>query len=157
MLNESHKQRLLSNYKETNPCWEWTGSINTGGYGQININGRPERCHRLSWMIFKGEIPAGMCVLHKCDNRKCFNPNHLFLGTKQQNTNDMIRKGRKVDVPRCGNNSAHRILSEKDVLFIRNLYNKDKNQSKIARMFGVSPSAIHLIVKNKNWKSTLTL
>lgn len=80
-------------------CWIWTASLRgdfKGGYGQIGLDRRRgvHDAHRVSWLLHHGEIPTGMCVLHKCDNPKCVNPEHLFLGTRTENTLDMITKGR---------------------------------------------------------------
>ncbi len=77
-------------------CWLWTGATN-GRYGQIHAGGRPgthQRAHRISWELHHGPIPAGMFVLHKCDTPACVNPDHLFLGTQQDNLSDASNKGR---------------------------------------------------------------
>ncbi len=76
-------------------CWSWSGAKDSRGYGTLNGgNGVPKRAHRISWEIHFGEIPAGLGVLHKCDNPECSNPDHLFLGTQKQNALDMSAKGR---------------------------------------------------------------
>jgi hypothetical protein len=88
-------------------CWEWCGDVTTRGYGQLTfvikrIDARKwDRrlkvlCHRLSWQLHYGEIPDGMRVLHKCDNRVCVRPDHLFLGTEMDNYLDAIKKGRLI-------------------------------------------------------------
>ena len=75
-------------------CWEWQASFHTTGYGQIKYNRKKWKAHRISWILTNGEIPNTLCVLHKCDNPKCVNPNHLFLGTLKENTQDMLKKNR---------------------------------------------------------------
>lgn len=76
-------------------CWLWTASVGGGGYGKFGGKGRtPQDAHRASWQMYRGEIPAGLMVLHRCDVRCCVNPNHLFLGTAKENTHDMMAKGR---------------------------------------------------------------
>ena len=74
-------------------CWEWIGSTHTGGYGTFKYYKKSILAHRMV-MIFLGQDPTGMCVCHSCDNVKCVNPAHLFLGTSKDNTQDMIKKGR---------------------------------------------------------------
>lgn len=95
-------QRLKSKVKISleNKCHEWQGALSKKGYGVIGIGSRLDKtrkiiyCHRVSYEINNGNIPKGMLVLHRCDNPKCINPQHLFLGTAMDNTNDMISKNR---------------------------------------------------------------
>jgi|EndMetStandDraft_8_1072994.scaffolds.fasta_scaffold717341_2 HNH endonuclease len=75
-------------------CWVWVGGRNNSGYGTIHRNGWPEGTHRTSWQVHRGPIPDGLWVLHKCDVPSCCRPDHLFLGTAQDNIDDMMAKGR---------------------------------------------------------------
>jgi len=80
-------------------CWLWTGSVQSSGYGEAHDRSREHRhvgAHRLAWELFRGAIPEGLWVLHKCDVKLCVNPLHLFLGTRQENMDDMKRKGRQA-------------------------------------------------------------
>jgi len=92
--SEETIQRFNSHIKYTDACWEWTGAIR-GGYGAVVINKKCYRAHRVAWVIRFGDIPNGMCVCHHCDNPRCVRPDHLWLGTQQENQEDKIRKGRQ--------------------------------------------------------------
>lgn len=129
------------------PCLEWTGSLNKDGYGciQRRIGGRNVRfsVHRVSWIVANGPIPEGLLVCHHCDNRKCYNLTHLFLGTPKDNAQDMSRKGRSV--------GPTRKLTHDQVLQIRLLLAHGKSHSSIAAMFGVSRPAISLIHEGRTY------
>lgn len=92
-------------------CWEWVGRHLAKGYGQMDIGSGGEQAHRVSWVTAYGEIPDGLWVLHHCDNRSCVSPSHLFLGTHQDNMDDMAMKGRKVVA--TGDKNGSRLHPEK--------------------------------------------
>lgn len=95
-------ERLLAKTPEPGEggCWPWTGPVGNSGYGVIGAGNRLSiSTHKLSWLLFCGETPPGQCVLHRCDNRRCINPEHLFLGTHAENSRDMVAKGRHVSGP----------------------------------------------------------
>jgi hypothetical protein len=90
-----HK-RFMDKVKISLGCWEWQAAKLRRGYGQFG-SGQGKRlilAHRMAWTLFVGKIPDGLCVLHKCDNPPCVNPNHLFLGTYKDNAEDMVAKNR---------------------------------------------------------------
>jgi hypothetical protein len=94
--HEADIEAFLENINvKPNGCYLWTGSVSPNGYGITQADGRPIAAHRLAWELFNGSIPDDLCVLHRCDDRLCVNvPEHLFLGTKRDNTQDMLLKGR---------------------------------------------------------------
>lgn len=139
---------------ELGSCWIWTGARHYFGYGKIS-NGllgklrRPLDAHRVSWKLNCGEIPDGMCVLHRCDNPPCIRPDHLFLGTLRDNTQDALRKHR---LPQGDRHYAAK-LTAADILEIRRLHAQKKMGCwHLAKKFGVTHGAIYLIVKRKCWK-----
>lgn len=97
MTQDYMKRRILNrSVPEPNTgCWLWEGSTGNSGYGKLRVgHSQDYSAHRISFLAFNGPISKGLCVLHKCDVRICVNPDHLFLGTKKQNSQDMVRKGR---------------------------------------------------------------
>lgn len=129
-------------------CLIWLGTSTSAGYGQIIINGKKVYCHRLSWELTNGPIPRGLHVLHHCDNPPCCNPDHLFLGTDQDNTDDKVAKGRQCK----GESRPHAKLSESQVLEI---YSDTRLQKFIAKDYGVRIPLISRIKNRKRWKHIL--
>ena len=154
--NETIK-RFWNKVNKTDYCWEWTASLRTGkkgpGYGIFSTrkqDGKMKRAHRISWEIHFGEIPAGLCVLHQCDNRKCVNPDHLFLGTKADNNKDALEKGRYARGESAGTSK----LTEKEVLEIRKIYlrySRKFSMYKLSIKFGVHEDTINKILDRETW------
>jgi predicted XRE-type DNA-binding protein len=93
ILTKTLEQRFLEKISKTESgCWNWMSTIKRDGYGQFWLNGKSTKAHRAAWIIFQSEIPAGKMVLHKCDNRRCVNIDHLYIGNASQNTLDKIAR-----------------------------------------------------------------
>jgi hypothetical protein len=134
-------------------CWIWLGPVNRSGYGQIQRNGKNIGVHRAAYELAHGEIPEGVDVCHNCpggDNPRCCNERHLWLGTHQDNMRDMERKGRARH--RNGEAVNFAKLTAADVVIVRELAAKGVTLRALAKEYGVSPTAISLIVSRKNWK-----
>jgi len=132
---------------EVDDCWEWQ-ACKTKGYGQFGINYKMYRAPRVAWTLTYGPIPEGLQVCHRCDNRGCCNPYHLFLGTNQDNHVDAAQKGRKAR----GEGNGRSRLTEEDVLEIRKRYGANEiTQRDLARELGVSDETISEIVNRKTW------
>jgi hypothetical protein len=127
-------------------CWLWTGKTNQNGYGELRQNKKVIMAHRFSWMAVHGEMPTCQ-VLHRCDVRCCVNPEHLFLGTHDDNMADMANKKRSTH----GVKNWCTKLSEEDVMRIRSLKGKI-SMTKLANEYGVSHSGISRIQNYKMWK-----
>lgn len=134
-----------------NGCWEWTGAVVRVGYGSLLIHGEygpAVRAHRFSFELNVGPIPKGLLVCHKCDNRKCVNPSHLFLGTHKDNTQDMMQKGRGPTCERQGMAKLNRLK----VIEIKQDVSSGLSQRQTAFKHHVSAQTVCNIVHNKSWK-----
>lgn len=129
-------------------CWPWTGATNGKGYGQLTINDRRAYAHRIAWMMEHGTIPDGLCVCHTCDTPACCNPAHLFLGTKAENSADMIAKGRT----RHGGRHWKTRMTEPDVRAMRAAVKAGVSIADVARAFGLNYYTAHSIVRGENWR-----
>lgn len=150
---ESSKKRILEKIeKNENGCWIFN-STNHLGYGRFWFNKREQVAHRVTWQIFKGEIPLGLLVLHKCDNPSCCNPEHMFLGTQKDNIQDAIKKER-FDI--CRRPPVRSKLKYDEVVKIKELYKEGMTQSKLKNMFSVSFGCIAKILRGDSWKINWT-
>lgn len=131
-------------------CWLWTGSTDSSGYGNFRVAQRATRTHRYSWELHRGPIPDGLQVLHHCDVRRCVNPDHLFLGTNDDNVADKVAKGRNVSFSGSRNGSAR--LTEDQVASIRQAYQPGLAKV-LARQYGVSDQTVLNIVHRRKWRS----
>jgi hypothetical protein len=135
---------------ELGPCWVWTASIKGNGYGKIGAGGAGSgwlHAHRVSWKLANGPIPDGLQVLHRCDNRPCVRPDHLFLGTALDNQADCVAKGRK----RLGSRVVGSKITEADVIDIRSLHAFGATHAALGAAYGVSDSVPRSIIKGTTW------
>lgn len=129
-------------------CWEWTGTIGADGYGYLGVEGKNKAAHRIMWEIENGPIPGGKWVLHHCDNRKCCRPDHLFLGDRRVNIDDMLSKGRQNN----GEINGRSKLTDVAVILIRTEYKLGVlNQYELANKYGVNQAVISRVVNRKIW------
>ncbi len=144
-----------------NVCWNWFGQVDGGGYGSLLIggrNGKMKKAHRLAYELTCGEIPQGLHVCHKCDNTRCCNPAHLFLGTHKQNMEDKVKKGRQprgkeVSQKISGELHGMHKLSVEQVRYVRERFAQgDITKVQLAKELNVSDGTIRLIVRREIWK-----
>jgi len=125
-------------------CWEWTATTRNG-YGRLVVGSRSRgtrktvSAHRYAYESLVGIVPDGLCVLHKCDNRRCVNPIHLFVGTKEDNAKDMVAKGRWGGNPHRGCAHPKSKLTVEQVLELRQRYASGVPCSRLGRDFGIHP------------------
>lgn len=145
--------RFDSYTRPAGDCIEWTGGV-SDGYG---VMARPApyrgylRTHRIAWTRRYGAPPADLCVLHHCDNRRCVNPEHLFLGTVADNNRDRSLKGRDGWNAACGSDNPTARLTARDVMHIRLLGALRMRHCDIAAVYGVSRAAVGLAISGVTW------
>ncbi len=145
------KGLFLDRVKRTKTCWLWQGQPSTTGpgYGSIRNNGVKTLAHRMSFLLFKGEITKGLCVLHKCDVPLCVRPSHLFLGTLGENNNDRHRKGRSAWGERNGNAK----LTSRDVTRLKRKAKRGVSYVFLGKEFGLHPYTVSAIVRGNKWRN----
>lgn len=134
-------------------CWPWQGPAGNNGYGKTSVKKRSISAHRAAYQLTYGDIPKGLCVLHRCDVKLCCNPKHLFLGTRKDNSQDCFLKGRTLK----GEKHWAVKLTTQNVEQIRNTYKtttgtKRKLARKFADLFGCTPSNVRMIVRRQSWE-----
>ena len=156
------KERFESKYMAVpeSGCWLWTAYCDRDGYGRINSGGRRGKlvfAHRVSYELHIGPIPEGLYCLHRCDVPGCVNPQHLFLGTQDENAADMARKG-GAHSPfghkrTRGEDNGHAKLTEEKVRQIRRLYGAGGiTQAQLCRDFSIGRTQMSYIVNRKTWR-----
>lgn len=135
-------------------CIHWTGSKNELGYGHVSVGGKSTKAHRLAFSLFNGPIPGGLCVCHRCDNPACVNPEHLFLGTKLENTHDMLAKKRATDGSKSPTGTRHP-KSKINLAAAIEIYQSTETYRAIRERFGISDALISGIKRGRNWNKEI--
>lgn len=145
-------------------CWEWIASSRGAGYGSIRVGTKIVDAHRVAYTLFKGDIPDGLLVCHTCDNRKCVNPDHLFLGTYKDNYDDAVAKGRMKTTTegitteareklrnKSRENSINRVYEIGLILAIKEALMCGMRNRDISELYGVNRFLVSNIKTGKNW------
>ena len=135
----------MTKVDKTEDCWNWKAGVQHFGYGQFSVGHKGYVAHRYSWIMHKGSIPKALFVCHKCDNPKCVNPDHLFLGSQAKNMKDKTKKGRAQKGTDCYNS---KLTPEKVVAII----NDTRYYKEIANEYKISTSLIAKIRAGEAWK-----
>lgn len=144
LLEALHERSAVN---EQTGCREWLLSTNHRGYGQMRWAGKVRRTHRLAWLAERGPIPDGMQVCHHCDNRRCINVDHMFIGTNADNVADRHRKGRSY----LGSGERHpdaKLTWEK----VAEIRQSSETNRMLAFVYGVSPRTIRSIRHCETWR-----
>jgi len=136
---------------KNNECWEWQDFRNKNGYGVTCVNSKVKSAHRTSYELFIGEIPKDLQINHKCHNRGCVNPDHLYAGTAKDNSRDMFEANRQRIVR--GANHGNALLSEEQVILIREELINGARIAVLSKKFNISGSQISAIKLAQKWKS----
>lgn len=153
------EDRFLEKIQKTEGCWLWTGATTHGGYGVLHgpgKKGKMIRAPRFSYELHYGPVSSDLDILHRCDNPICVRPEHLFTGTAQDNTDDMMAKGRynkPEETTAKGEGHGMAKLTEEQVLAMRAEYATGETSTrKLAEKYGVSRRAIMFILHREHWK-----
>lgn len=132
-------------------CWNWQGRIQVDGYGQMSAGNAEILAHRAAYFLANGMLPNGLCIMHKCDNPRCCNPDHLIAGTHAQNMADMRLKGRRKGI--ClGNKNGRAKLNPDTVKKIRDERAAGLRLIDLSKKFSVGVSTVSRVCRMENWK-----
>lgn len=142
--------RFWSKVKKTKYCWEWQASTDTSNYGLFRFKGKLQKAHRFSYFLHFG-VSNELCVLHKCDNTLCVNPDHLFLGTRKENNEDRDRKNRHIKFLGSGHPCAK--LTDSDIIAIRREHDLgSSNKKEMAVKYKINYAHLCRIIRRASWK-----
>ena len=145
------KQRIINNtVVDTNGCWNWIGKLDKGGYAICTFKNKRTRMHRATYEFYKGSFEKTKLICHKCDNRKCINPDHLYVGTHKDNAIDMVvRKRQNLTLGSAHQNS---IFDEKTILLMRKEYSEGILISELSRKYKSAYRNVWKIIRRQTWK-----
>ncbi len=158
--SRSLEDRFLAKVHQTDTCWLWTGSCDGKGYGMLGLGDAENhilRAHRVSWMLYRGEIPDGLQVFQTCGNRACVCPEHLSLGTTADHAQRIIQSGHHISQQHPermarGEQTNHTKLTAADVIAIRESYAEGASVAALVLLYGVTDSTIQRAVNRQNWQ-----
>lgn len=135
-------------FVKSDGCWQWTGATNSTGYGSYGMR----NAHRVAFEVYKGPIPDGANVCHTCDNRRCVNPAHLWLGTRSENMKDCSRKGRTVIPHFIGSNHPEAKMDEEKVRSVRLEVAEGMPKRAAARKYAIDRATLRSILERRTWR-----
>lgn len=149
----SLEEHFWSKVDRRSDCWTWLGSFYHHGYGRFHVGRQGKSAHRVAFELTYGPIPPFELVLHKCDNRACVRPDHLFLGSQADNMRDMRQKGRDRRPSFPGESNGNVKLNADQVKEIRIRYAEGASMAELAVHFQVCKSNIRAIVRKLSWRN----
>lgn len=146
-LKKTKKELFEEKYviDETTKCWNWIARKTRAGYGQFNFNGATYQAPRVAWILYVGEIPEGLWILHRCDNPARVNPDHLFLGTQDDNMKDMAKKGR-------GTRGEKAYTCKLNVDIVKEIRNSKESTRYLSNQYGITMTTVYQIKHRESWK-----
>lgn len=148
-MSLEERLRFYSQEVDENDCFVWQGTINNDGYGVVYWHNYPYRAHRISYWLYNGEIPEGKVVCHRCNNKLCVNPDHLYAATPKKNTQDAVRDG--LMVGKTGENSASAKLTRDQAVEVVKRRKQGERKIDIAKDYGISHWTFGDILKGTSW------